>query len=63
MPVTHELVRGTPVGALVELGRTARMVPDMREVPRFIASTAFPTTPTPRSARAVRSPSPRRSAR
>lgn len=26
VPVTHELVRGTPVGALVELGRTARMV-------------------------------------
>ena len=26
VPVTHELVRGTPVGALVEVGRTARMV-------------------------------------
>jgi nucleotide-binding universal stress UspA family protein len=26
VPVTHELARGTPVGALVEIGRTARMV-------------------------------------
>ena len=26
VPVTHDLVRGTPVGALVEVGRTARMV-------------------------------------
>ena len=26
VPVTHELVRGTTVGALVEVGRTARMV-------------------------------------
>jgi nucleotide-binding universal stress UspA family protein len=26
VPVTHDLVRGTPIGALVEVGRTARMV-------------------------------------
>lgn len=26
VPVTHELLRGTPVGALVEVGRSARMV-------------------------------------
>jgi nucleotide-binding universal stress UspA family protein len=26
VPVTHDLVRGTPVGALVEVGRSARMV-------------------------------------
>jgi nucleotide-binding universal stress UspA family protein len=26
VPVTHELVRGTPVGVLVDVGRTARMV-------------------------------------